>query len=96
MLRSLTAPLYHTLTTTQRLHITVTAMVCEPPIYPIIRRPGISSLKNINKCFFLFFFNKPGNKCITDAVIMDVGMSACEPTLSVHTTNPRAGLCFIC
>lgn len=34
------------------------------------------------------FLNKPGNECRTDAVIMDVGMSACEPALPVHTTHP--------
>lgn len=39
-------------------------------------------------------FIKLGNKCTID-VVMDVDVSACEPTLSVHTTDPRDGLCFL-
>ena len=95
MLRSLTAPLHHTPTTTQRLHINwhgpwAVHLSHLQKAWHHIPNPK----KNIKKCCRCFLFsNKPGNKWITDAVITNVGMFACEPTVSVHTANPRASLC---
>lgn len=102
MLRSLTAPLDHTLTTTQRLHINwqgLFHLTHELPIDPIVRRPGITAptQQKYQEFFFsnkpgiqcIFYLNKPGNKCITDAII-----TYCEPAASVHKINPRAHVSY--
>lgn len=83
MLRSWTAPLYQTLTTTQRLHIIWRSVPWSeaPPPTPSPQTP----LQKTKRCSFL---NKPDIKWESTAVYNRC-WDVCSYTASVHTTQPE-------